>query len=64
MSFIEYPKMVYRVEAPSQKIVMDKKEEDEAIKEGYQLAETFFSDPPASIDGEAPPTDGKGKKKK
>jgi len=55
--FVEYPKMVYRVEEPSQKIVMNKDEEAAALTDGWQLAETFFSDEPKIVD------EHKGKKK-
>lgn len=43
---IEYPKMLYKVEPPHNLLVQSKEEEVKAIKEGWQLAETFFSDAP------------------
>lgn len=64
MSFVEYPKMIYRQEEPSQKIVMNAEEEAAAVKEGYQLAEDFFAQPQSVVDGDGAADTGKGKKKK
>lgn len=60
MMFIEYPKMLYKVEPPHNVTVMNATEEAATLKDGWHLAEDFFSDPPQSLDpgaGEAPSND-------
>lgn len=52
MNFVEYPKMLYKVEPPHEKTVENKEQEVAAIKDGWQLAEDFFSEPPKGIEGD------------